>query len=136
MKTADGNAVVTENAASGRLQVTPLAQVTVSGEGFVPGSTVVVEVHSTPTHLGNVTVAGDGTFAATLQLPSSLAFGDHTLVATGSTADGDLVLNTPLTLALEDELPKTGGSFSATPAFAMLLAGSLMLLASRRRQLV
>jgi YVTN family beta-propeller protein len=56
--------------------------VTVTGSQFAPGSVLTVSIASTPTTLGTVTVAADGTFTATYTVPCSIPGGAHTISAT------------------------------------------------------
>ncbi|MGY1762746.1 hypothetical protein ACI79G_19430 [Geodermatophilus sp. SYSU D00779] len=74
---------------------TPLDDVTagerieVSGTGYLPNSTVVLVVYSTPQVLGTVVTDGTGAFSTTVQLPAGLPIGPHTLVASGVDPDGN-----------------------------------------------
>ncbi|GGH46086.1 carboxypeptidase regulatory-like domain-containing protein [Microbacterium album] len=61
----------------------PGAQVTVKGEGFVPGETVRIELHSQPTLLVTTQAGPDGAFTARVTIPVATAPGAHTLVAIG-----------------------------------------------------
>lgn len=114
------------------------AEITMSGTGFLPGSTVELVVYSTPVKLGEAVVSADGSFSATVTLPEDLASGDHHLVATGVDPDGN-VRN------LVVEISVTGGAaaladtgFSAAPVLGAgalaLLAGGGLMVAARRRQ--
>jgi hypothetical protein len=113
------------------------AQVTISGAGFLPGSTVELVVYSTPVKLGSVVVLADGTFSATVTVPANLTDGVHHLVATGVDVNGNA-------RNLVVEVTVSGGTavlavtgFSALPyagAGALaLLAGGGLLVAARRR---
>jgi hypothetical protein len=51
-------------------------------------ATVPLVVHSTPTVLGSL-VADDGSFDTSVTLPAGLPAGEHTLVATGVSPDGE-----------------------------------------------
>jgi hypothetical protein len=64
------------------------APVTVRGSGLLPGSTVVLEVHSTPRTIATGTVGSDGRYTMTAALPTDLEEGAHELVATGTGVDG------------------------------------------------
>lgn len=55
---------------------------TVTGSGFVPGSTVTLTLHSTVTSLGSVVVNANGSFTKTVTLPAGVS-GTHTIVAEG-----------------------------------------------------
>jgi hypothetical protein len=56
--------------------------------GFKPGSKADIWGHSTPMHLDGFGIAGDRSGRAQFQLPSALKPGNHTLIATGWTANG------------------------------------------------
>ena len=112
--------------------------ITLSGKGYLPGSTVDLVVYSTPVKLGSVTVLADGSFSATVVLPKDLTNGTHHLVASGVDVNGN-----PRNLVVE--VTVSGGvavlamtGFSALPyagAGALaLLAGGGLLVVSRRRQ--
>jgi hypothetical protein len=130
------NGALTSSDADGKVVAgTP---VTISGTGFLPGSTVELIVYSTPVKLGQAVVLADGSFSATVTLPKSLTDGVHNLVATGVDADGN-VRN------LVVEVTVSGGTavladtgFSAAPVLGAgalaLLAGGGLLVAARRRQ--
>ena len=61
----------------------------VSGDGFMGGTRADVFLFSTPTLLGSVTIADDGTFAADFDIDSALIeAGSHTLQIQGVGADG------------------------------------------------
>lgn len=62
---------------------------TVTGSGWLPGSQVVLDLHSDPIRLGIATVAEDGGFSTSVTIPVSVAAGDHTLVISGLGADGE-----------------------------------------------
>jgi hypothetical protein len=131
---ADGT--LTSDAKDGK--VVAGEKVTISGTGFLPGSTTDQVVYSTPVKLGTAAVAADGTFSAIVTLPKDLANGTHHLVASGVDVNGN-----PRNLVVE--VTVSGGTavlaftgFSALPyagAGALaLLAGGGLLVVSRRRQ--
>jgi hypothetical protein len=66
------------------------AQVTISGTGFLPGSTVELVVYSTPVKLGTAVVLAEGTFSAAVTVPANLTNGIHHLVATGVDVNGNV----------------------------------------------
>ena len=82
----------------------------VSGTGFVAGAGYDVVVHSTPTVIGHLTAAADGSIAADVTIPASLAAGSHTLFL--ADANGN---------AVSAQLPVTVVS-AATPAPAAAVA--------------
>jgi 5'-nucleotidase len=107
-------------------------KVTISGNGFKPGTTVVLTLYSTPVDLGSVTVAADGTFTATVTLPSSVTAGSHTLLATGLASDGTVryVVEAVTVTApgAAGGLPVTGVDVNRVVliAFALLMAGMVL----------
>ena len=64
--------------------------ITVSGDGYRPGTEVVAWLFSTPRRLGTLRVAADGSFASRLLVDSTVEFGEHTAQVNGYTAAGDL----------------------------------------------
>lgn len=64
-----------DDAVSGRWQI--------AGSGFAPGETVGLELHSDPVALGEANTSGEGAFAITVTVPTSVAPGQHAVVATG-----------------------------------------------------
>jgi hypothetical protein len=113
---------------------TPGAQVTTSGSGYLPGSLVTIAVSSTPINLGTAVVRPDGTFSATVALPSNLPVGSHTLLASGIAPGGtELYVSKSLTVsaatpatAASATLPITGRNVSwlVLSAFALLVLGA------------
>jgi hypothetical protein len=75
---ATGNAVLLEPGSFAQLQ----------GDGFDPGSTVDVWLHSQPRHLGTLRVAANGTFNARVPIPANVELGKHHVEVTGTTAAG------------------------------------------------
>jgi LPXTG-motif cell wall-anchored protein len=66
----------------------PGDSVTISGEGFAPGSSVVVELAANETTLGSATADGAGAFSLETTIPDTQAAGDYTVTVSGSAADG------------------------------------------------
>lgn len=64
--------------------------ITVTGEGFKPGSDVVAWLFSEPRRLGVIRVAGDGSFEASLPINSDVPQGDHTAQVNGMIPSGDM----------------------------------------------
>jgi hypothetical protein len=60
--------------------------VTVSGSGFAPAETVMLELHSEVTRLGEVTADAAGAFETTATIPGSAPVGEHAVVAIGETS--------------------------------------------------
>jgi hypothetical protein len=82
----------------------------ISGSGFEPDAVVTLTLHSTPVDLGTATANGDGSFVATVTIPSSTARGAHTVEA--STKDGTTV-SVALTVTAKGTVA-AGGSVSAS----------------------
>ncbi|CCG01258.1 exported protein of unknown function [Blastococcus saxobsidens DD2] len=123
--------------------VTAGKEITLTGTGYLPNSTVTVVIYSEPQVLTQVVTDATGSFTATVTVPAGLADGEHTLVGSGVDPAGNLrYLTLPVTVVggtatatgaavLADTgadiaLPLAGG------AAALLLGGGL-LVASRRR---
>ncbi|MCW2677478.1 MAG: Fibronectin type protein [Modestobacter sp.] len=122
--------------------VTAGQDVTLTGSGYLPGSTVDLIVYSTPTKVGSAVADADGSFTATVTLPAGLVNGEHHLVAAGVDANGNpRYLVTAITVSGGTAATATGGlaytGFSALPfvggGLLALLAGAGLLVASRRR---
>ncbi|MFZ8966628.1 MAG: beta strand repeat-containing protein [Ilumatobacteraceae bacterium] len=64
--------------------------ITVTGDGFKPGSDAVVWLFSEPRRLGVVRVDGDGLFEESLQIGSDVPVGDHTTQINGITANNEV----------------------------------------------
>ena len=112
----------------------PGATITVTvGERYA-GQRVGVWMFSTPTLLGTVTVAADGTVSVTI--PSDAPAGEHRLVV--ATADGTVLGWTTITIdPVTGELAFTGADLTGGIAAALLLlAAGAGVLVARRRQAV
>ena len=79
----------------GNVRLNPGDPVRVNAEGFKPGTTVRVWLLSTPTLLGSVKVAGDGSVSASFTVPKGVSNGSHRIVIEATTAEGK-----PATLAV------------------------------------
>lgn len=87
------------------------SSVTLSGDGYLIGSTVTVAIYSTPQVLGHTTADVNGHWELTVALPAGLANGTHTLVASGVDADGNpRYLTLPVTVTGGAAAPAAGGS--------------------------
>ena len=111
--------------------------VTVSGDGFLPNSTIQAVIYSTPTLLGAFAVDEAGAFEIDVTIPDDLDAGEHSLVVSGLDANGNpRNLRVDVTVAAAtEELPWTGASVAgpAIGGLAALVVGSGLLVASRRR---
>jgi hypothetical protein len=88
--------------------------VTVTGEGYLPGSKVTIELHSDPVVLGTADVRLNGSFTFTAALPAGIV-GKHRIVVQGFDAiKGPMTADLPLTISQRassttNELAFTGG---------------------------
>ncbi len=117
--------------------VAPGDSVTVSGDGFLPGTPVQITIESTPTLLARVNADARGAIRATVTIPSGLEPGTHTLTATGANPSGG-------TLVLSRTITVTGGGGSGLPltgtntallvglALAVLVVGWLLIVLTQR----
>jgi hypothetical protein len=120
---------------------TPGQKITVVGTGFMPFSTATVVIYSDPIVLGTVTTDADGNFSREVEVPTSLAAGQHHLVASGVAPDGSQrFMRMDVTVAAgsashDGELAWTG--FEAAPwvlgGVGAVLVGAVTLLITRRR---
>ncbi len=112
----------------------------VSGSGLEAGSTVTIVLHSSPVTLATVTVGPDGSFSTTVTLPTDLAAGTHTIIASGTSAFGLPVTSSAQFVQDPPDppapaLPTTGfdaGTGTALGAFALLTGFGLIRLGRRR----
>jgi len=128
-------APLTSSDADGKVKVGE--QVTLTGDGYLPGSTIQLIVYSTPVSLGTTVADAAGRFSATVTVPTALASGTHHLVAAGVDADGNpRYLVTEILVSGGTGLAYTG--FSPAPylggGLVLLLAGAGLVLAGRRRR--
>jgi hypothetical protein len=73
---------------------TPLSKFslfTVRFDGFKPNSHVKLEIHSEPTRLGDYIVDSQGQLVISLEIPSNVPAGYHTLYAIGEDVAGELI---------------------------------------------
>lgn len=126
--------------------IAPGGTTTVSGSDFTPGSTATVGLDTTV--LASTTTAGDGTFAVSVQIPSTALCGDNTLDITSDAGDAASV---GITIACRpvagDDgrgavrsdvgglLADTGGNLTVAGALVLALftAGGVALYATRRK---
>ena len=115
--------------------------ITVSCGGFLPGSTVTVEILS-PQVLATATVGADGEVSLAATIPSDLEPGTHTLRISGTAADGSPVVieRTIVVLAAEgvaeEGLAITGGNIMLAVLLfgGLIAAGTSALILGRRRE--
>jgi hypothetical protein len=108
------------------------ATTTVSGSGFVGGTSVRVQVYSKPRLLATVTADANGDVSVPVTLPADLPPGEHTIVLEGFGADDFVRLVTIPILVVSAQAggPDPSGSLPATgaPGTSSLLVWSLLVL--------
>ncbi|HZQ26868.1 MAG TPA: LPXTG cell wall anchor domain-containing protein [Acidimicrobiales bacterium] len=113
--------------------------VTASGCGFKPGSSVALDFLSTPVRVGTATADANGGIRATVTVPANATPGTHTIEATGTDPRGaPLVLSASITiLGAGAPLPHTGSSSTAPLTAAgvgLVLIGGVAVVGARRRR--
>ncbi len=92
-------------------------QVTVSGSGYAPASSIVTTLTSAPATLGTAQAGATGTFSATYAIPADTALGSHTITAAGKAPDGSsLTLTAAITVVTDSSaanLVGTGGAHTS-----------------------
>jgi LPXTG-motif cell wall-anchored protein len=137
--------------------VAPGGKVVVSGDGFLPAEKVTGTLHSTPVALGTETADTNGKATFSFTVPNDLAPGAHSVELAGETSGvtvtaavevtnatategttGTTVAtaNVEGTASSAGELPRTGSSSPAVAGLALLAAGIVLVLATRRRSAV
>lgn len=109
--------------------------ISISGQGFAPGTVAKTWLFSSPRELGNLNVSSDGSFAAEFPITDDIHIGDHVAQVDGLSPDGQV---RSLTLDVEI-LPSTGPApydpIANRLAIAALFAQAMALLAlSKRRE--
>lgn len=116
--------------------VAPGGSLTVSGDGFRPGSSVAIDLFSDPVRLATVTADATGGINTAVTIPTTTSAGQHTIEASGVTPAGEaLVLSATITVG--GDLVRTGSSSTAplTAAGAgLVLLGAAALVVTRRRR--
>jgi len=87
----------------------------ITGTGFAAGAGYDVVVHSTPTVIGHLTAAGDGSITADVTLPLSLATGAHTLFLADSNGDA---VSAPLSVTVAASTAASAKTGSVGPSVA------------------
>ncbi|MFB6612034.1 GH92 family glycosyl hydrolase [Agromyces sp. NPDC056379] len=142
--------VLHSNATTGR----PGDMVTLTGEGFAPGETVTVEIHSDPITVGTVEVDRLGALQFEFAVPDGLPVGEHRIVVTGETSavpaefafevlppsvpgDGSSGVGGPTDPSVIASLSNTGvngGAMAIAALIAVLSAAAGVVLVLRRRR--
>ena len=107
----------------------PGKTLSITGSGFKSGSSVEIWIFSTPTLLGQATVASDGSFTKTVTIPSNLPAGAHALQIEGVDPQG---VDKALSLGVQTNsttVTDGGTSLPSTGPFSsilLILAASVM----------
>ncbi|MEZ3159268.1 carboxypeptidase regulatory-like domain-containing protein [Microbacterium sp. BWT-B31] len=93
-------------------------EIVVSGQYFLPGEAVLLELHSEPIELGTLVADDEGAFTTAVTIAQNAEIGAHDVVATG--LESDLVGSAPLEvydLAATSAVagPSTGGGSGSLP---------------------
>lgn len=106
--------------------------ITVTTDGFMPGSTVRFYIASTPSLLGTAIADADGVATLTVKLSGSLA-GSHTISAVGTGASGEPLVET-IEIRIASQMAATGDPILRNGAIggALLLGGALLILMTIR----
>jgi hypothetical protein len=95
----------------------PGDSVALTATGFTPGATVTVTLDPGPAALGSGPADGEGAFTLDATIPDDAAAGDHTITASGESADGLLSLTARVTVTAEGcEEPSEPAPGGAAPA--------------------
>lgn len=98
----------------------PGDSLSISGADVPPGSTVDIEMHSTPVLLGSTTAKADGTFSTSVTIPADAEPGAHTIVVMVTPTDGSAptTLDQPITVLVDDvdESAESAVGSGAVPA--------------------
>lgn len=140
-------------AAVSSVVVAPGGTVTVSHKGgcFMPGSTVTITMYSDPVVLGTAIADSLGNVEATVTIPTGAALGSHLIELAGTGRDGQpTVMGVSIAVQLSSlgtgatgtstgtPLPVTGTESTglATAGVALVVAGGLVVLATRKRRTI
>jgi hypothetical protein len=112
-----------------------------SGNNATPGGEVDGYIHSSPVFLGSTVADSSGNWSLTITIPSSYS-GAHSLIFIDK-ATGKTILDAPITVIAAKTTPTTGPAVTGVAVIGiaslggvLLIGGSLMLLAGRRRKVL
>ena len=111
--------------------------ITVTGNGWKPGSTVTILLTGNATPLGTATVDANGAFSATVTIPSDTTAGSHTITVSGTDPTGAARTVVSGTITVTAVLPVTGSDSGPLTLLGVALigAGAVMVAPRRRRKL-
>lgn len=123
----------TNSGSDGSIEVAPLQSVEVATSGFQPDSDVEIWLHSEPMLLARAKADATGALRTAVQIPAHAPAGDHRLVITGRSTQGETisvamavrVQGAAAVSGLPDTLelaPTTGTSSTGTPSTSTTVA--------------
>lgn len=121
-------------AADGVLRMYRSDEVDVVVTGLVPGTTYTVIMYSTPLELGRGVVDGEGEVRATVKMPKSVEFGEHTLQLNGVGPGGEVVTTSLGMEVLERRSNARYAVLAISIAILLALLGGRPIFAGRRRR--
>ncbi|POH59237.1 GDSL-type esterase/lipase family protein [Arthrobacter glacialis] len=94
-------------------------ELTMTGSNFKPGTTATFTLHSDPVVLGTAVVAPNGVVTLTAKLPTAVPAGVHTLIITGTDANGETAeTSAELTVAAAVGTASATGASTASTTMA------------------
>lgn len=107
-------------------EVTPGMSLVLTGQGYVPNSTLYLYLYSTPQQLASITVNALGGFTQTITVPATAASGAHRLVAQGFTSQGALAFGiAPIAVSTAASPVSSPASASSSAARLASTGGTL-----------
>jgi hypothetical protein len=144
LEAADGNGTALNLDDSGNIILNSDRNVSFSGTGYAPGSTVKVWMFSDPTSVTQVTADKNGDFTGLAQIPAGLPDGEHTLQLNGVNKEGQIrsvamgVLIAPVVTPALPPVPATITGFDpiwfAPLALILIALGGIVWFRRRKQQ--
>ena len=144
LEAADGDGTALNLDDSGNIILNSDRNVSFSGTGYAPGSTVKVWMFSDPTSVTQVTADKNGDFTGLAQIPAGLPDGEHTLQLNGVNKEGQIrsvamgVLIAPVVTPALPPVPATITGFDpiwfAPLALILIALGGIVWFRRRKQQ--
>lgn len=124
----------TNTNSDGTIEVAPLQAVEVTTSGFQPNSEVEIWLHSEPMLLARARADATGTLRTAVQIPAQAPVGDHRLVITGRSTQGETI-SVAMAVRVQAVPPTVSSSSGGVAVWVPLSALSLVaaVLIARRR---